>query len=129
MYDDDFAESTSEYLERSGQVDGGGARLVANPESKGRFHSDWLDMIYPRLRLARNLLTEDGYIVVSIDDAEFAAMELLLDEVMGSDNKLAVLVWDRNRKNDARFFSVGHEYMLVYARDKATLDGQRDAPP
>lgn len=121
LYEDDFAQSTSEYLERSGQVDGGGARLVANPDSKGRFHSDWLDMIYPRLRLARNLLTEDGYIVVSIDDAEFAAMELLLDEVMGSDNKLAVLVWDRNRKNDARFFSVGHEYMLVYARDKATL--------
>lgn len=121
LYEDDFAQSTSEYLERSGQVDGGGARLVANPESKGRFHSDWLDMIYPRLRLARNLLAEDGYIVVSIDDAEFAAMELLLDEVMGSDNKLAVLVWDRNRKNDARFFSVGHEYMLVYARDKATL--------
>lgn len=121
LYEDDFAQSTGEYLERSGQVDGGGARLVANPESKGRFHSDWLDMIYPRLRLARNLLTEDGYIVVSIDDAEFAAMELLLDEVMGSDNKLAVLVWDRNRKNDARFFSVGHEYMLVYARDKATL--------
>ncbi|MEN3121170.1 site-specific DNA-methyltransferase [Janibacter sp. LM] len=121
LYEDDFAQSTSEYLERSGQVDGGGARLVANPDSKGRFHSDWLDMIYPRLRLARNLLTEDGYIVVSIDDAEFAAMELLLDEVMGSDNKLAVLVWDRNRKNDARFFSVGHEYMLVYTRDKATL--------
>ena len=78
-------------------------------------------MIYPRLRLARNLLTQDGYLVVSIDDAEFAAMELLLDEVMVSDNKLAVLVWDRNRKNDARFFSVGHEYMLVYARDKQPL--------
>ncbi|WP_082957798.1 site-specific DNA-methyltransferase [Mycobacterium sp. E802] len=121
VYDDDFAQSTSEYLARSGQIDELTARLVSNPETKGRFHSDWLDMIYPRLRLARNLLAEDGYIIVSIDDSEFSTMELLLDEVFGADNKLAVLVWDRNRKNDARFFSVGHEYMLVYARNKAGL--------
>ncbi|WP_407689092.1 site-specific DNA-methyltransferase [Mycobacterium sp. HUMS_1102779] len=121
IYDDDYAETTDEYLLRSGQTDHDGAKLVANLESNGRFHSDWLDMIYPRLRLARNLLQVDGYIVVSIDDGEFSTMELLLDEVMGADNKLAVLVWDRNRKNDARFFSVGHEYMLVYARNKASL--------
>ncbi len=121
VYDDDFAQSSSEYLARSGQIDDSGARLLSNPESNGRFHSDWLDMIYPRLRLARNLLTQDGYIVVSIDDSEISTMEILLDEVMGADNKLAVLVWDRNRKNDARFFSIGHEYMLVYARNKACL--------
>ena len=121
LYEDDFAQSTDDYLSRSGQLDSSGARLVANPESNGRFHSNWLDMIYPRLRLARNFLTDDGFIVVSIDDAEFSAMEMLLDEVMGSNNKLAVLIWDRNRKNDARFFSVGHEYMLVYARNKSYL--------
>ncbi|NKS22294.1 site-specific DNA-methyltransferase [Rhodococcus hoagii] len=121
LYEDDFAQSSGEYLSRSGQIDSSGARLVANPESSGRFHSNWLDMVYPRLRLARNLLTQDGFIVVSIDDAEFSAMEILLDEIMGPDNKLAVLVWDRNRKNDARFFSVGHEYMLVYARNKSQL--------
>lgn len=121
VYEDDYAQSVSEYLSRSGQADESGTRLVANPDSNGRFHSDWLTMIYPRLRLARNLLETDGYIVVSIDDEELSTMELLLDEVMGADNKLAVLVWDRNRKNDARFFSVGHEYMLVYARNKPSL--------
>lgn len=121
VYPDDYSEGVNEHLLRSGQVNDAGERLRSNTEANGRFHSDWLDMIYPRLKLARNLLTPDGYIAVSIDDAEVAAMELLLDEVMGASNKLAVLVWDRNRKNDARFFSVGHEYMLVYARDKATL--------
>ncbi|GAB3036482.1 site-specific DNA-methyltransferase [Parafrigoribacterium mesophilum] len=121
VYPDDYSEGAGEHLVRSGQVNDAGERLRSNPDSNGRFHSDWLDMIYPRLKLAKSLLTQDGYIVVSIDDAEFSAIELLLDEVMGASNKLAVLVWDRNRKNDARFFSVGHEYMLVYARDKTIL--------
>jgi adenine-specific DNA-methyltransferase len=121
VYPDDYSEGADEHLIRSGQVNDAGERLRSNPDSNGRFHSDWLDMIYPRLKLARSLLTPDGYIVVSIDDAEFSALELLLDEVFGASNKLAVLVWDRNRKNDARFFSIGHEYMLVYARDKTIL--------
>jgi adenine-specific DNA-methyltransferase len=121
VYPDDYSSGTEEHLVRSGQVSNAGERLRSNPDSNGRFHSDWLDMIYPRLKLAKTLLTQGGFIVVSIDDAEFSAMELLLDEVMGASNKLAVLVWDRNRKNDARFFSVGHEYMIVYARDKTFL--------
>ncbi|WP_259457132.1 site-specific DNA-methyltransferase [Microbacterium sp. AG790] len=121
VYEDDFAESSADYLARSGQKSESGERLIANTESNGRFHSDWLSMMYPRLKLARNLLSSDGFIVVSIDDAEVSALELLLDEVMGAENKLAVLVWDRNRKNDARYFSVGHEYMLVYARDREVL--------
>jgi adenine-specific DNA-methyltransferase len=121
VYPDDYSEGVNEHLVRSGQVNDAGERLRSNPDSNGRFHSDWLDMIYPRLKLAKSLLSPDGYIVVSIDDAEFSALEILLDELFGSSNKLAVLVWDRNRKNDARFFSVGHEYMLVYARDKTFL--------
>lgn len=121
VYPDDYSEGADEHLVRSGQVNDAGERLRSNPDSNGRFHSDWLDMIYPRLKLAKSLLAADGYLVLSIDDAEFAALELLLDEVFGASNKLAVLVWDRNRKNDARFFSVGHEYMLVYARDKTIL--------
>lgn len=124
VYPDDYSEGAAEHLLRSGQTNDSGDRLRSNAETSGRFHSNWLDMIYPRLKLARTLLTQDGYIVVSIDNAEFSTLELLLDEVFGADNKLAVLVWDRNRKNDARFFSVGHEYMLVYARDKATLKDQ-----
>ncbi len=122
VYEDDFAESTSEYLAKSGQIGSSGERLVTNTEANGRFHSDWLSMIYPRLKLARNLLTDDGFIVVSIDDAEFAGLKSLLDTVMGSANELAVLVWDRNRKNDAKYFSVGHEYMMVYARNKTFLN-------
>ena len=122
IYEDDFAESADEYFERSGQIDEDGAKLVANLESNGRFHSDWLSMMLPRLKLGRNLLTDDGFIVVSIDDAEFAGAKRLLDEVMGAQNNIAVLVWDRNRKNDARYFSVGHEYMLVYARSRQRHD-------
>ena len=121
VYDDDFSTDSHSYLERSLQKDESGNRMVVNAESNGRFHSDWLSMIYPRLKLARNLLTDDGFIVVSIDDAEVESMMHLLNEVFGKENELATLVWDRNRKNDAKFFSVGHEYMCVYAKSKQWL--------
>ncbi len=116
IYEDDFAESTADFLVRSNQVSDVGIRLVANPESNGRFHSDWLSMISARLKLARNLLRDDGFIVVSIDDAECHSLKRLMDGIFGESNFIANLVWDRNRKNDARYFSVGHEYMLVYVR-------------
>lgn len=92
IYEDDFAESAAEYLEKSGQQTSSGDRLVANPDSNGRYHSDWLDMMYPRLKLARNLLAEDGVIFVSIDDAESANLKALLDEVFGRQNYLDTLV-------------------------------------
>ncbi len=92
IYEDDFAESTAEYLERSGQQTATGDRLVANPDSNGRYHSDWLDMMYPRLKLARNLLAEDGVIFVSIDDAESANLKALMDEVFGRQNYLDTIV-------------------------------------
>lgn len=116
IYDDDFSEDTASFLKRSNQADDHGRKMVANTESNGRFHSDWLTMIYPRLKLARNLLRDDGFIVVSIDDAEIENMKTLLNEVFGKENEIAVLVWDRNRKNDAKFFSVGHEYMCIYSK-------------
>ena len=121
VYADDFADTSEAYLVKSGQTDNTGIKLVANKESSGRFHSAWLTMIYPRLKLARALLADDGYIVVSVDDAEFATLKLVMDAIFGPSNQLAVLVWDRNTKNDARYFSVGHEYMLIYARNKSTL--------
>ena len=93
VYDDDFAESSAEYLARSGQKSETGARLVANTEANGRFHSDWLSMMYPRLRLARNLLTDDGVVIVAIDDHEHANLRSLLDIVFGADNFLANVVW------------------------------------
>lgn len=89
VYNDDFAETTDEFLTRSGQVDDGGSRLIANLESNGRFHSDWLSMMYPRLRLARNLLTPDGLIFVSIADNEVSNLQKICDEVFGEQNFVA----------------------------------------
>lgn len=126
VYNDDFAESTEEYLKRSGQVTDEGERLVANPESNGRFHSDWLSMIYPRLRLARNLLTEDGAILISIDDAEFGNAQAIAKEVFGSQNFVGTFVWSGGRKNDSRFISSSHEYVICFARDLAFLKEQKD---
>lgn len=121
VYDDDFAETVGEFLAKSLQQDDDGNRLVANPETNGRFHSDWLSMIFPRLQLARRLLRDDGFIVVSIDDVECHALKKVMDEVFGESNFVASLVWDKNRKNDAKYFSVGHEYMLVYVKSLQEL--------
>ena len=125
IYDDDYSLDSSGYLQSSGQSDESGVRLVANMEANGRFHSDWLSMIYPRIKLARNLMRDDGIIIVSIDDAEFPNLRKILDEVFGEKNFIATLVWDRNRKNDAKYFSVGHEYMAVYAKDESFLSDNR----
>ncbi|MGZ8159980.1 MAG: site-specific DNA-methyltransferase [Methylobacter sp.] len=121
IYEDDFAEDSESYLQRSNQKDEVGNRLIANNESNGRFHSDWLSMVYPRLKLAFNLLNDDGFILVSIDDAEYSNIKKLMDEVYGENNYISTVVWDKNRKNDAKFFSVGHEYMLVYSKNKQFL--------
>ena len=121
IYKDNFALSREEYEEESGQRDEAGGRLVANPESSGRYHSDWLSMISPRLKLAKNLLSDDGFIVISIDDAEFQNLRKLMDEIFGEANFVATLCWDKNRKNDAKLFSVGHEYMLIFAKSMQTL--------
>ena len=124
VYPDNFQDNIKNYLELTGQTGEGGKKLSSNTEASGRFHTDWLNMMYPRLKLARNLLTEDGFFVVSIDDSELASLRTLLNEVLGEENFVAVLVFDRNRKNDAKLFSVGHEYMVVYARHRALLAEQ-----
>lgn len=121
VYRDDFATSKEEYLWKSTQVNDAGEKLRSNTEANGRFHSDWLSMIYPRLRLAKRFLAQDGVILVSIDDAEQASLRRLMDEIFGEQNFIAQLVWEKGRKNDAKFFSVGHEDVLVYAKSKATL--------
>lgn len=92
-----------------------------NSKESGHYHSNWLSMMLPRLYIARNLLREDGVILVSIDDNEAANLKLLMDEVFGAENLIAQLVWEKGRKNDAKLFSVGHEYMLVYARSMTAL--------
>ncbi|ELY2811641.1 site-specific DNA-methyltransferase [Cronobacter sakazakii] len=117
IYNDDFAEDINTYTSRSNQIDEQANRLVSNTESNGRFHSDWLSMMYSRLKLAKNFLREDGVIFISIDDDEQSNLKKIADEIFGENNFVANLVWDKNRKNDARYFSVGHEYMLVYFKN------------
>lgn len=119
IYEDDFAESTSEYLANSGQFDEQGRRLVTNTESNGRFHTDWLNMIYPRLKVARDLLTDDGVIFISIDDHEQDNLKRICCELFGERNFIAQLVWERafSPKNDARFISNSHDYILMFAKD------------
>lgn len=120
IYDDDFAERSSEYLVRSNQTDLQGGRLIANNESNGRFHSDWMSMMYPRLRLARNLLRDDGAIFISIDDEEVHNLRKLCDEVFGSDNFIAQFVWKARQFTDTRAktnVSTDHEYIVAYAKN------------
>lgn len=119
VYDDDFAESAAEFLATSNQVDEAGNRLVANTQSNGRFHSDWLSMLSARLRLARNLLSEDGFLFVSIDDNEIDNLLAIGNEIFGHENKLGIFVWRRRQTSDNRNFSRfsnDHEYVVAYKR-------------
>ena len=119
LYEDDFAQSTGEYLMNSGQYDDVGNQLVANLDSNGRFHTDWLNMIYPRLRIAKDLLTEDGVIFISIDDNEVFNLKKICDEIFGSTNfvvQFAVQLNPRGRNLDL-FVAKTHESVLVYAKN------------
>lgn len=119
VYNDDFAEDIDEYLVQSLQKDEEGNRLVANPESRGRYHSDWLSMMHSRLRLARNLLTDEGLIMIHIDEHEYVNLEKLLSEVFGEDNNLGTIVWDkRNPKGRVAGVAQQHEYISVFCKKK-----------
>lgn len=117
VYEDDFKQSLDEYIENSGQLDDAGNRLVANTESNGRFHTDWLNMIYPRLKVAKDLLSEDGVIFISIDDNEVKNMISVCNEIFGEENLVATIPWQSRAsiQNDTDF-SVNHEYIVVYAK-------------
>lgn len=117
VYEDDFAISISEYLANSGQYDEVGNQLVQNTESNGRFHTDWLNMLYPRLKIAKNLLTDDGAIFISIDENEVNTLKNICDEIFGRSNFVAELIWAAGRKNDSKYISVSHEYILCYFRN------------
>lgn len=123
IYEDDFAEDSDSYLRRSNQKDEAGNRLVANNESNGRFHSDWLSMMYPRLKLARSLLKDDGVILVSIDDNEQANLKRLCDEVFGEQNFVGQMVWKRRASSAManNNVSTDHEYVICY--QKGQLNG------
>lgn len=123
VYEDDFAQSAADYMDNSGQYDEEGNRLVSNPESNGRFHTDWLNMIYPRLKIAKNLLTDDGVIFISINDQEVVNTRKISDEILGADNFIASLIWQQRKGggNDSRYIAVDHEYILIYSKNTNNL--------
>ena len=129
VYNDDFSQTAGEYMHNSGQEDEEGNRLVANTESNGRFHTDWLNMIYPRLKVAKDLLSADGVIFISIDDNEQRNLKILCDEVFGNSNFVAMIPWrKRTAKSDVPFgVSQDYEWIIVYAKSNrfnASVEGK-----
>lgn len=119
VYPDNFRDSIGNYLELTGQVEGG-RKLTSNTDSSGRFHTDWLNMMYPRLRLARGLLKDDGAIFVSLDDGEVAHLRVLMDEIFGQENFVANIIWEKKfaPQNDEKFLSERHDFVVLYAKNK-----------
>lgn len=126
VYNDDFAQTSSEYIAESGQFDSEGNRLVLNTESNGRFHTDWLNMMYPRLKVAKDLLSDDGVIFISIDDNEVANLKKLCDEIFGDHNFVAKFDWRKKTgANDAKDIAIVTESILLYAKHRnVTLDNK-----
>ncbi|SFM80831.1 site-specific DNA-methyltransferase [Methanolobus profundi] len=118
IYSDNFAESTEEYLLDSGQKDEEGNRLVANTDSNGRFHSDWLSMMYSRVKLARNLLKDDGVLFISIDDGEVNNLTKICDEIFGAENKIGLITVVSNLKgrSDDKYYATAHNYLVAYEK-------------
>lgn len=123
VYPDNFKDSITNYKALTGQTDAAGASTRANPETSGRYHTDWLNMMYPRLILARNLLTDDGVIFISIADDEVANLRKIADDVFGEENFVANIIWEKKfaPQNDAKWFSENHDHILCYAKNKEIL--------
>ena len=127
VYPDDYQDSIKNYLELTGQVEGG-KKISSNTEASGRFHTDWLNMMYPRLKLARTLLREDGLLLVSIDESEFANLQAICSEVFGDENRICDFVWKSKSggANDSRHVAIDHEYILVFARNAKLVSFKLD---
>lgn len=117
VYNDDFKVDSEEWSEMSGDYDEQGNRLLQNTESNGRFHTDWLNMIYPRLKVAKDLLSDDGIIFISINDKEIQNLKRIVGEIFGERNEIATLIWDKNHSAQAGIYKVYHEYVLVYSKN------------
>ena len=123
VYEDDFAQDAADYIANSGQTDEEGNRLVANTESNGRFHTDWLNMMYPRLKLARDLLSDDGVIFISIDDNEVYNLIKLGQEVFGIENYLAMFIWEKRKTRENRkILSIRHDYIVCFVKEYNNRD-------
>ena len=130
IYPDKFKDNLDTYLKYTGQVDDEGFKVSANAETDGRYHTNWLNMMYPRLKLARNLMSDDGSIWISIDDNEAANLRELCNEVFGEENFVATFIWQkRTTRENRRVFSFNHDYVLCFARDKAQFQEARNLLP
>lgn len=123
VYPDNFTDSIENYKRITGQIDTEGKKTSTNTEANGRFHTEWMNMMYPRLRLARNLLTEDGIIMLSIDEKEEANLKKICNEVFGEENFAGELIWKNTSRNDQDYISIEHEYFLIYVKSKADNKG------
>jgi len=123
IYSDDFSATSDEFLKKSNQKDESGNKLTANTEANGRFHSDWLSMIYARLKLARNLLTDDGIAIISIDESEHSNLVTVGREVFGDANFCGEIIWKNSSKNDQDYVSIQHEYLVFFVKSKAANPG------
>jgi adenine-specific DNA-methyltransferase len=119
VYPDDFQDNIKNYLELTGQVEGGN-KITSNTEASGRFHTDWLNMMYPRLKIARNLLRDDGVIFISIDDGEVANIRMILDDIFGPENFVADVIWEKkfSPQNDDKYLTAAHDFVVLYAKNK-----------
>lgn len=119
VYPDNFQDNIKNYLELTGQIEGG-QKISSNTEASGRFHTDWLNMIYPRLKLAKSLLAQEGAIFISLDDTEQASAKYMCDEIFGEENYVATIIWEKvhTRKNSSRYFSTSHDFILCIAQSK-----------
>jgi adenine-specific DNA-methyltransferase len=125
VYPDNFNDPLDHYMRLTGQKSDEGDYASTKTDKAGRFHSSWLSMMYPRLSLARQLLKENGLILVSIDDHEAVNLRRLMDEVFGEENFIGQMIWEKGRKNDAKLLSAGHEYVLIFAKSLATLKAEK----
>ena len=124
VYHDDYRDGIKNYLKITGQVDGNGQKLSSNSESSGRFHTEWLNMMYPRLKLARNLLREDGVLVTSIDEREFSHVRTICSEVFGEENQIGTLIWKNATDNNPTHIATEHEYLIFVGRSKDALHSE-----
>ena len=130
VYPDNFQDNIKNYLDLTGQTGDGGKKISSNTEASGRFHTDWLNMMYPRLKLARNLLREDGVIFISIDDNELDNLATLVKEIFGPENFATTFIWEKRRSRENRkLFSVNHDYIVCAAKTKEAFESVRGLLP
>jgi adenine-specific DNA-methyltransferase len=130
VYPDDFQDNIKNYQMLTGQIDSDGRKVSSHSESSGRFHTDWLNMIYPRLKLAKNLLSDEGVVWISIDDTECANLRSICNDIFGEDNFVASFIWEKRKtRENRRVFSFNHDYIICFAKNKPTFESVRNLLP